>query len=110
MFTAARSLWAIALIAGTATAAPAQTKPADAAPSSTQDALGYHSTFDGYQRFADQQVGPWREANDTVGRIGGWRAYAREAREPAQRSPAPSSAGTQTPAPVADPHAGHGHQ
>ena len=107
MFTAARPLWAIALIASTTALVLAQPSPAAAASSPEQDALRYHSTFDGYQRFADQQVGSWREANDTVGRIGGWRAYAKEAREPAQRSPVQPAAGTETPAPVADPHAGH---
>ena len=33
---------------------------------------------------------PWREANDNVARIGGWRSYAREA----QASPPPSAAAT----------------
>jgi hypothetical protein len=42
---------------------------------------------DGYRRY-DEQPGPgWREANDTVARIGGWRSYAREA-QPAASSPA----------------------
>ena len=40
-------------------------------------------------------VGSWRDANDTVNRIGGWRAYAREA----PRSPASST--LQAPVPAA---------
>ena len=49
----------------------------------------YESALSDYRRFADQPVGDWREANATVGRIGGWRAYARESQgsaPPAARS------------------------
>jgi len=42
----------------------------------------YHSVFTQYQLFNEQPVLPWREANDTVGKIGGWRFYAREASQP----------------------------
>jgi hypothetical protein len=38
----------------------------------------YRSVFDSYRRYTEQPVQPWREANDAVGRIGGWQAYARE--------------------------------
>lgn len=41
------------------------------------------STFTHYQRFSDQPLLPWREANDAVEKIGGWRFYAREATLPA---------------------------
>lgn len=43
----------------------------------------YRSAFEGYKGHADQPVGPWQKANDAVGRIGGWQAYAREAAAPA---------------------------
>ena len=51
--------------------------------------LRYTSPLAAYRKFAEQPVGSWREANDQVGRIGGWRAYAIEAQEstPAQGSP-----------------------
>lgn len=39
----------------------------------------YQSAFEAYQAYGDDKLLPWKEANDTVGRIGGWRAYAREA-------------------------------
>ena len=48
------------------------------AASAPASPLAYRSAFDGYKRMADQPVQPWRESNDTVGRIGGWKAYARE--------------------------------
>lgn len=50
------------------------TAPAAAASGSA----GYRSAFEGYRGFGEQPVESWREANDLVGRIGGWQAYARE--------------------------------
>lgn len=61
-------------------------------PPPAQPALPYRSAFEGYRPFAEEKVASWKEANDTVGRIGGWRAYARQAQEPK----------------AAAPHAGHG--
>ena len=69
--------------------------------------LPYRSVFDGYQPFTDQKVLPWKETNATVEKIGGWRAYAKEAAEPAASDRlAPASSTT----PAANPHAGHGKQ
>ncbi len=45
-------------------------------------ALQYRSALADYRKFDDQAVAPWTEVNDTVGKIGGWRVYAKEAREP----------------------------
>lgn len=50
---------------------------APAAPASTSP-TAYRSAFEGYKGLTDQPVQSWRESNDTVGRIGGWQAYARE--------------------------------
>lgn len=41
--------------------------------------LQYQSPLRGYQSYADPQVQAWRETNALVGRVGGWRAYAKEA-------------------------------
>ncbi len=71
---------------------PAAAQPS-AAPAPTP------SVFDSYQPFADEKPAPWKESNDTVGRIGGWRAYAREA---AGTAPAPSPT---APAPARPPAA-----
>jgi hypothetical protein len=60
--------------------------PLDA--SASVPAVAYESAFSRYRRAADERAIPWREANDTVARIGGWRAYAREAQQP---EPAPSA-------------------
>jgi hypothetical protein len=41
--------------------------------------LHYRSALQGFQAYTEPALQPWREANDTVGRIGGWRNYAQEA-------------------------------
>jgi hypothetical protein len=52
--------------------------------------LVYRSVFMGYKPLAnDAPALSWREANDAVERIGGWRAYAREAN--AASAPAPAA-------------------
>ena len=90
--------WTLALFAG---AAFAQT-PADteALQPSLPTKLQYSSAIGAYQAYADQQVQSWREANDRVGEIGGWRTYAKEIKtgEPASAKDA---------APASDPHSGH---
>ncbi|WP_157264206.1 hypothetical protein [Azohydromonas aeria] len=70
--------------------AVAQGSATPAAPQSV-----YRSAFEGYRPFADEPVRSWRETNDTVGRIGGWRAYAREAQSGDAQ---PTAAGTSAPA------------
>lgn len=109
--------FALCVAAALAVAQPAQLSlpsPVSAAPV----ALPYASVFAKYKPWRDEKTTSWREANDTVNRIGGWRAYAKEAQQPelpATQSPAapssspPTSAtagSTPRPAP-ADPHAGH---
>ncbi len=44
--------------------------------------LTYESSFVQYRPLGDAKPVSWREANDTVARIGGWRVYAREGQEP----------------------------
>lgn len=74
----------------------------------------YHSIFTQYQLFIEQQVLPWKDSNDTVGKIGGWRFYAREASQPdeVEKATLPKSAPqTKTPdgQPIdVSPHSGHG--
>ena len=54
--------------------------------SATQESAGfvppdfsYFSVFDQYQRYQEEAVASWPEANVTVGQIGGGRFYAEEA-------------------------------
>ena len=41
----------------------------------------YVSVFDDYRSFEYLPEKSWREANDEVGRIGGWRTYTRQVQE-----------------------------
>jgi hypothetical protein len=81
--------------------------PASAAASGV--GLNYRSAFDGYRGFAQQPVVSWRGANDLVGRIGGWQAYAREGQGGAGSEPvkAPPAAKPAAPAASAPPPTGH---
>jgi hypothetical protein len=82
------SVLALALAAGLAPAATAQ--PSASKPTSAEPGAGlYQSAFSGYRRYGDEPLVPWKQANDEVGRIGGWKAYAREA---AASPPAAASA------------------
>jgi len=74
----ARGLIAAALAAGPVAAQPPGTETAPTA---------WRSAFDGYQPYAEAPLASWRESNDTVGRIGGWRAYARDGQEGARAAP-----------------------
>jgi hypothetical protein len=51
-------------------------------PAKAKTTLGFKSTFDQYKPYTDEKVSSWKGANDEVGRIGGWRAYLKEANEP----------------------------
>jgi hypothetical protein len=89
------------LAAAWLTAAVAQAQPAAAATASAADplqpaaavpAMVYTSPLARYRAAGDVEVGAWREVNDTVTRIGGWRAYARQASQPEAPAPAPAAA------------------
>lgn len=68
-------------LAGNAVAQATSAAPAAPTP------LTYKSALENYQPYKDQPVESWREANDNVGRIGGWRVYANEARQPGPERP-----------------------
>ena len=92
---------------------PSRLDPADAA--APVPAATYRSAFSDFRPIGEYKVGDWRAANDEVGRIGGWKEYAREAQTP-EPSTAPPSTGMphmQPPAAPAAPksggHGGHGH-
>ena len=55
-------------------------------------ALSYRSSFSRYRGLGDDKPLSWREANDAVARIGGWRVYAREAQQPESTPPATEAA------------------
>jgi len=64
---------------------PAPATPAPAPQASPPPA--FHSAMDGYKPYTEEATVNWKEANDTTARIGGWRVYAKEARQ----APAPEA-------------------
>lgn len=77
---------------------PTAAWPADPAdPAAPVPSVGYRSTIDGYRSHAAEPVGPWRDANDRVGRQGG--AHAQDAHVDQPDQPADRPAG--------NPHAEH---
>jgi hypothetical protein len=79
------------VLALAAVPAAAQSEPTPARTSSAGEGFIRGTPLENYKPFADETLIPWKEANDTVGRIGGWREYAREARPPASPSSAPAA-------------------
>ena len=84
-------------------------------PSASPIALGaavplrFESVLSRYKPMTDQKLGSWREANDTVTRIGGWRTYLKEAQAPeVTESSVPAAPVKPAAPPTANPHAGHG--
>ena len=95
----------IAFVASHASAAG--NDPADS--TAAVSPINYRSSFADYRVLGDDKTQPWREANDTVGRIGGWRAYAKEAAESAKAGVQPKPAAPVAPvAPPNPPHDKHG--
>ncbi|MEO8204402.1 MAG: hypothetical protein ABI630_11080 [Betaproteobacteria bacterium] len=110
---------AVFLVLGAAIAMPVlgQSRPDPADPAIQVPPATYRSAFADYRPLDEAPVGDWRAANDEVGRIGGWRAYAREAQAPDKPTavPAPASAAPPTaappaavPAPASGGHGQHG--
>ena len=92
--------------------APASVQRADPAdPKAAVPASAFRSSLSRYQAFTEPDVAPWRETNELVRQRGGWRAYAREAREPAPATtPSPAAPAASQPAnvkPAMPGHAGH---
>lgn len=97
-----------------AQADPKAGKPDPSDPMAVVPAATYSSPLARYRSAGETELGSWQEVNQTVTRIGGWRAYAREASqsEPAVQREAsrPAPAAAPSPAPAASgPVPGHGH-
>jgi hypothetical protein len=86
-----RLLAALALFSALPAAAqPAKSRPDPADSKAPTASLAHRSALADYRKStADGAPIGWRDANDAVERIGGWRAYAREA---AATPAAPASA------------------
>ena len=75
----------ISALAGPAAWAQAQTAtpslPDPGQASTPVPALVYRSALQAYRPWREQGPGDWRGLNEQVNRIGGWRAYLREAQQ-----------------------------
>lgn len=101
-------LCAIALLLNTPAWPQAVSKVQDAKSSVkfVPPVLSYSSVFKNYHGYREEAVASWREANDTVGRIGGWRYYLEEASQSESSvptAPLPISLSEES-----DTHSGHG--
>ena len=115
--TACTAAWLAALstAAFTAHAQPAApaNRPDPLDPKASVPTLTYQSSFSQYRRLDDGKPISWREANDTVARIGGWRVYAREAQQPDPAAvpkpagPTPAAVPNETAKPMPAGHGGH---
>jgi hypothetical protein len=78
--------------------------------------LQYFSVFTRYQSFREQPLRSWKETNDTVGKIGGWRFYTRDAQQPGTGASADGANSDaekkQPPGPIkrSDQHSEHGRK
>ena len=92
------ALWFAATIAQAQNAPSRAERPDPLDPQARVPAAAYPSALATYRRLGDDKPVPWKEANATVNRVGGWRAYAREAQQP---EPAASTSPARTAAPSA---------
>lgn len=99
-------LAALSLLTVSGAWAQALSKPDPSNTAAAVPSVVYNSSFSPYRAFVEQDVAPWRDTNDTAGRIGGWRVYAREALEPESggaaaqpRTASPNPAGQSKPMP-----------
>jgi hypothetical protein len=93
---------------------PAPTRPDPLDPKAAVPSVRYESAFAQFRPLGDGKPVGWREANDAVARIGGWRVYTREAQQPdpaaVEKPAAPSQAPASAPAAKPMPSAPSGHK
>jgi hypothetical protein len=78
-------------------------------PNASVPALTFSSAFARYRGIGEDKPLPWREANDSVARIGGWRTYTRQAHESGAGEADQSSADTPAAGHPAKPSRQPGH-
>lgn len=94
-------LFTLLLAAQAQAQSPTTTRPDPLNPKAQVPSVRYESSFAQFRRIGDNKPLAWREANDAVARIGGWRVYAREAQQPdpapAEKPAVPAQAPAQMP-------------
>ena len=97
----------LATLAAQAQPAAKTARPDPLDPKASVPALSYVSSFSQYRLLGDEKPVSWRDANDTVTRIGGWRVYAREAQQADPAPAAPAAVPTDKAKPMPAGHGGH---
>jgi hypothetical protein len=92
--------------ASAAAVAPAAARPDPVDAKAAVAAMRYRSSLSDYKAFAEPAVARWRETNERVRERGGWRAYAREARETGTAREARETGTAPAAAPPASPSPG----
>ena len=88
---------------------PARTERVDPLDAQVRVPPAIHSSaLASYRRQDDDKRIDWKVANEAVNRIGGWRAYAREAQQPGPAPAAPASRTAPAPAPASGATPAHG--
>ena len=89
MFKNSPAVWLVPIFFLSGIAAAQTPAPVSPAPEAVKASpLTYRSAFEGYRPYTDDKLLNWKEVNDTTGRNGGWRAYAKEARQADDKAPA----------------------
>lgn len=101
------ALCVVAFTAAAQAPAPTARKPDPLDAKADVPATVHRSAITRYQRAGDDKPVPWREANQTTARIGGWRAYAREAQQPEPAASAAPAVPERKAAPMPQGHGGH---
>jgi hypothetical protein len=91
----ARTVLTVALACATAAAGAQTPAPRERAPAPPP---AYRSAFEGYRPYVEEPLAPWREVNDTVGRVGGHVGVLRA--DESSAPPPPATPGA-APAPAA---------
>ena len=84
---------------------PIPTRPDPLDPKAQVPSVRDESSFAQFRRIGDDKPVAWREANDAVARIGGWRVYAREAQQPDTAASEKPATPAQDPTPASAPAA-----
>ena len=88
MFKNLPAVWLVPIFSLSGIAAAQTPARPPAAPEVAKTAaLPYRSAFEGYKPYTDDKLLNWKEVNDATAQIGGWRAYAKEARQADDKAP-----------------------
>lgn len=92
-------LWTTQARAQAVAAAP----PAALVATANAPLFVYRSALEDYQPYTEEKIVNWNDANTTASRVGGWRAYAKEAAEKVEKVENPTLGTTPKAAPTATP-------